>query len=317
MRGARGEWSSIAIIPLVDEIESLLRDALPCAIALTIEVDDEVPAVMADPTQLHQVVMNLAVNARDAMPDGGDLRIEVRDCELSARAAAAYEGGHAGRFVAISVSDTGRGIPPEMVARVFEPFFTTKEEGTGIGLATVADIVRSHGGFVGVKSAEGIGTRFDVFLPAAEGEVPHAEAAETDSALRGQGELVLVVDDKVGMRAATCGVLETHGFQTIGAADGTEALAAFAEHTAIQIVLTDMMMPGMDGPALVQALEAQAPGLPVIGMSGLATYERAAEVRGSLAGFLDKPFTAAALLKAIGAALAGAALTQGGAAEHS
>ncbi len=299
IRGAQGKQAAIAVAPLVDEVGSLLRSTLPPTIRLALEVEDGLGAVRGDPTQLHQVVMNLAVNARDAMPNGGTLRI--------AAGAHAAEGGPA---VRISVSDTGPGIPPEMLREVFEPFFTTKAEGTGLGLTTVMDIVREHGGTVTVESAGGAGARFDVLLPASdEAALPEAPAAgaEADEAPRGRGELVLVVDDEAAARAAASAVLRAHGYRTATAEHGAAALEAYREHGgAVRVVLTDMMMPVMGGPELARSLAALAPDLPVIGMSGLPDHGGTNEGRADLARFLGKPFRARSLLEAVAAALAAA-----------
>src|SRR2546422_6496534 len=180
-------------------------------------------------------------------------------------------GAKAGPYVVIRVSDTGTGMPPGVIDKIFDPFFTTKEvgKGTGLGLSTVLGIVKSHGGFVNVYSEVGKGTRFSVYLPAAE-TVQGAEPAQVEAVPTGQGELVLVVDDEATIREITKATLEAHGYRIVTAADGAEALALYAQHRdQIRLVLTDMMMPVMDGPATIRALRNLDPQIPIIAASGL------------------------------------------------
>ncbi|MDT7856052.1 PAS domain S-box protein [Rubrivirga sp. S365] len=305
MRGARGEWAPVSVVPLVDEVGQILQETLPSNVALDLAVADDLPHVVADPTQLHQVLMNLTINARDAMPGGGALAVAVEDRTVDAAEAERYRDGRVGRFVRVTVSDTGVGMPPDVLDRVFDPFFTTKEGGTGLGLANVVGIVKGHGGFVVVESAEGAGTRFDVFLPAAETSAP-PEAAGGGAAepLADAGGAVLVVDDNEAMRGAACGVLASHGYRPVPAAHGADALDQLDAHGPVCAVLTDMMMPVMDGPALARALNERAPDLPVIGMSGLTTPGEAAAGGARFAGFLPKPFQAGDLLQALDEVLA-------------
>jgi len=302
LRGAQGERAPLAVAPLVDEIGELLREALPRPVALKLVLDDDLWSVCGEATQLHQVLMNLAVNASDAMPDGGDLLIEARNRVVSARDVGADE-GRPGPHVLLSVTDTGAGIPPETLAHIFEPFFTTKAKGTGFGLATVLSLVKGHGGFVRVESTPGVGTRFDVFLPALPEEAPAgapAGGAPARTVPPAHGELVVVVDDNEVLRAAAAEVLEEHGYRVLTGGDGAEGLALVeAQGDAVRAVVTDMMMPGMDGPALIRALHARTPALPVIGMSGLNTREQLRDEGLAVAAFLAKPFSADALLGAL------------------
>ena len=308
MRGARGEWAPVSVVPLVDEVGQILQDTLPPNVALDLAIADDLPAVVADPTQLHQVVMNLAINARDAMPGGGALAIAVEDRTVDAAEAERYRDGRVGRFVRVTVSDTGVGMPPDVLDRVFDPFFTTKEGGTGLGLANVVGIVKGHGGFVVAESAEGAGTRFDVFLPAADAPGVAEGGAAPAEVRGGDGEVVLVVDDNEAMGDAAAGVLEAQGYRALRAGHGADALdaveARFGGPDPVRAVLTDMMMPVMDGPTLTRTLNACAPGLPVIGMSGLTTPDEAAEGGARFAAFLHKPFRADDLLEALDRALA-------------
>jgi two-component system cell cycle sensor histidine kinase/response regulator CckA len=209
----------------------------------------------------------------------------------------------AGRFVMITVSDTGPGMSAEIQSRIFEPFFTTKEmtKGTGLGLSTALTIVKSHGGFINVYSELHRGSQFSVYLPAIEtAEVTEAGALKADLPL-GKGELILVVDDEESIREITRGTLETFGYKVLTANDGTEALAIYADKkNEIAVVLTDMVMPFMDGPATIRALQRMNPNVRIIAASGLGTAQRAGE--GSLEGvsvFLTKPYTAEKLLKTL------------------
>src|SRR6185436_16118661 len=208
-----------------------------------------------------------------------------------------------GRFVVISVTDTGPGMAPEIQSRIFEPFFTTKEmsKGTGLGLSTALTIVKSHGGFINVYSELHKGTQFALYLPAMDKPgATQAAAVETDLPL-GNGELILVVDDEESIREITRGTLETFGYTVLIAGDGTEALAIYADKkNEIAAVLTDMVMPFMDGPATIRALQRMNPQVRIIAASGLGTGQRAGE--GALEGvtvFLNKPYTAEKLLKTL------------------
>jgi hypothetical protein len=208
-----------------------------------------------------------------------------------------------GRYVLISVADTGAGIPPEILDRIFDPFFTTKEpgKGTGLGLATALGIVKNHGGFINVYSEFGKGTRFLVYLPAlASGQPAQATTGAADLPA-GHGEMILVVDDEAHIREITRTMLESFGYRALTAAEGTEGIALYAEHrNAIAAVLTDMMMPSMDGPAMVRELRKINPRVKIIASSGLAEGGRAADATAlGIETFLSKPYTAESLLRAL------------------
>ncbi|GAB1342078.1 PAS domain-containing hybrid sensor histidine kinase/response regulator [Gemmatimonas sp.] len=307
-RGVEGERLSVALADLVRDIERLLHDTLPRHIVLDVDVPLDLPPVRGDATQLHQVLLNLCVNARDAMPAGGQLRVVARAITLDAHYAVMVPDGIEGPFLCIDVSDTGIGIPPAMLDRIFDPFFTTKPfgQGTGLGLATVQAIVRSHGGFVNVYSEAGKGTTFRVYLPqltgAASELVAKAPVAEMP---RGHGELVLVVDDEAAIRAITRQTLEAYGYRVLLAADGEEALSLFGVHAdAVALVLTDMMMPRLDGPGLIAALLHRAPHTRILAVSGLGANGGVAKAVGlGVTNFLAKPFTADTLLNTIAAVL--------------
>jgi CheY-like chemotaxis protein len=267
------------------------------------------PAVTGDATQLHQVILNLAVNARDAMPAGGRLVIGANFVEVDADRAARNPPIKAGPHVALSVADTGTGIPPEVLEHIFEPFYTTKPlgQGTGLGLSTVYGIVRSHGGAIEVETTLGAGTTFTVLLPA-DGSTQETVTAETlvRPNFNGQGRRILVVDDEETIRLVTMQVLQRHGFVVEVAVDGIEALEIFRrDPTRFSAVLTDLMMPGMSGRKCLQEIRRLAPDLPLLVSSGLLE-ESAAHAVGEpslsqlgVRTILRKPYTEAELLAAL------------------
>lgn len=258
--------------------------------------------MQANPTEIHQIFLNLCVNARDAMPQGGALTLTAANGVLDAAAAAEITGAQPGVYLTVEVRDTGTGIPPEVLARIWEPFFTTKGEGkgTGLGLSTVHGIVENHRGFVTVQTRVGQGTAFTVYLPAAESATgaggPDARAVQPR---RGEGELILVVDDEEPVRELTASILTRHGYRVVTASDGAEAIAVFAPRAAeVRLLLTDTDMPMLGGPALAAALRRLKPGLPVVSMSGVDQENSAAQKENTTAR-LAKPFHAEALLSIV------------------
>lgn len=302
-RGVEGKRIPLQPKHLIKEIVKILKETLPKSIEISFQVPANLWIISADATQMHQVLMNLCVNARDAMPDGGLISISAENMLVDENYARMHIEAKPGRFVAVSVSDTGPGMSPEVQSRIFEPFFTTKDmsKGTGLGLSTALTIVKSHGGFINVYSELHKGTQFTVYLPA-HGSQDSVEAniAQTDLPL-GNGELILVVDDEEAIREITRGTLETFGYQVLTATDGTEALAMYADRkNDIAVVLTDMVMPFMDGPATIRALKKMNPQVKIIAASGLNPRNNPGE--GVLEGvelFLSKPYTAEKLLKAL------------------
>jgi PAS domain S-box-containing protein len=299
-RGVEGERVAIQPKHLVKEIVKMLRETLPKSIEINFNLPPDLWIISADATQMHQVLMNLCVNARDAMPEGGSISIKADNVFVDENYARMHLEAKAGRFVVISVSDTGPGMTPEIQGRIFEPFFTTKEmtKGTGLGLSTALTIVRSHGGFINVYSELHKGSQFALYLPALDTpDTLESVAAQTNLPL-GHGELILVVDDEEAIREITHGTLEAFGYTVLTASDGTEALALYADRkNEIAVVLTDMVMPFMDGPATIRALQRMNPKVRIIAASGLGTGQRAGE--GTLEGvtiFLNKPYTAERLL---------------------
>ena len=247
--------------------------------------------------------MNLCVNARDAMPQGGDLEIRVDSARLDERDARLAPEAKPGRYAVISVRDTGMGIPPQIIDKIFDPFFTTKEQGkgTGLGLPTSLGIVRSHGGFIDVSSEPGGGSRFKVYLPALDAVAEAAELEEQPEPPAGEGELIMVVDDEEPIRRATQGMLEAFGYRVVTASDGGEACELYREKCdEISAVLTDMMMPVMDGAAVIAELRSLNPLLPIIASSGLAEAGKEEQALNLGAQkFLSKPYTPASLLWAL------------------
>jgi len=302
-RGVEGERVALQPKHLIKEIVKILRETLPKSIEISFQIPNDLWIISADATQMHQVLMNLCVNARDAMPEGGSIAIKAENVRVDENYARMHLEAKPGRFVMISVTDTGPGMSPAVQSRIFEPFFTTKEmtKGTGLGLSTALTIVKSHGGFINVYSELHKGSQFTIYLPALDtpGAVDSV-VLQTDLPL-GHGELILVVDDEESIREITRGTLETFGYTVVTASDGTEALALYADKKhEIAAVLTDMVMPFMDGSATIRALQRMNPNVRIIAASGLGAGQRAGE--GALEGvavFLNKPYTAEKLLKTL------------------
>jgi len=302
-RGIEGERRTLPISPVIDETLRIVGETFPRNITVTADVPGDAWRVDGDPTQLQQVLLNLCVNARDAMPAGGTLTVAASNVQLDADAAARVLEARPGPYVRLTVGDTGVGIPPDQVEKIFDPFFTTKPpgQGTGLGLSTTLAIVRGHGGFVRVQSEPGVGTVVDVYLPRGMEDAGEHTVEPDGPVPHGDGETVLVVDDEAAIRATTREVLEAHGYQVLEAADGAEAIAVYAAHASVvRLVVTDLMMPVMDGPAMLQVLNRLAPDVRVIAASGLATSRDVQQaVAQGASAFLPKPYTASALLRTV------------------
>ena len=302
-RGVEGERVALQPKHLVKEIVKILRETLPKSLEISFQIPNDLWIISADATQMHQVLMNLCVNARDAMPEGGSIAIKAENVFVDENYARMHLEAKPGRFVSVSVSDTGPGMTPEIQSRIFEPFFTTKEmtKGTGLGLSTALTIVKSHGGFINVYSELHKGSLFTLYLPAVDMPGAAESAALQTDLLLGHGELILVVDDEESIREITRGTLETFGYTVLTASDGTEALALYADKkNEIAVVLTDMVMPFMDGPATIRALQRMNPKVRIIAASGLGAGQRAGEgVLEGVAVFLNKPYTAEKLLNTL------------------
>jgi CheY-like chemotaxis protein len=285
----------------------IIERTFPKNIQVRISCAKESRAILGDATQLHQVLLNLCVNARDAMPNGGILTLEAQDIEIDATYASAIPEATPGAYAVWWIKDTGMGIPPDLLERIFEPFFTTKgpDKGTGLGLSTVIGIVKSHGGFVRVYSMPGQGTTFAVYLPASDSRNGHASSkVKVKTTFRGHGETILVVDDEPAVRQVARAVLTELNFQVITASSGTEALIQVAEkRSELSAVITDLHMPQMDGLTFVRAMRTLLPTTGIIVASGRVAEHEATEFRMLGARLLDKPFTQELLIKALEAVL--------------
>ena len=305
--GASGGFQLTQVKHLIRDIGEVIQASFPKSIVF----EDQVPAnlwpVQANPTQIHQILLNLCVNARDAMlPRGGTLRLRAENRVLDRSAADALVASHPGlgarpgAWLVLQIEDTGTGIPPEVLAHIWEPFYTTKGEGqgTGLGLSTVRGIVVTHGGFVTVDTWVGRGTTFGVFLPAAEGAGAEVASSASPVEFRGAGEFILVVDDDGAIRDMAGAILTHHGYRAICAADGVEAIGLFTQHQAeVRLVVTDLDMPNLDGPALALVLKRLQPTVKIIAMTGLGSPSRVNADTAFAAARLQKPFTAEAMLK--------------------
>jgi PAS domain S-box-containing protein len=303
-RGLEGERTTLHIERLIWEIEQIAKQTFSKAIEIHANIPTpELWSISGDATQLQQVLMNLCVNARDAMPEGGILQLCAENLWIDSNFARMNIDAKVGPYVAIAVSDTGTGIPHEIIDRIFEPFFTTKElgKGTGIGLSTVMAIVKSHDGFVNVYSEVGKGTQFKVYLPATPTKETDCLPVGDRELPTGHGELILVVDDEDSIREVTKTLLEINAYKVLTASDGIEAIALYAQHKLeISVVLIDMMMPLMDGLTTIRTLQKMNPQVKIIAVSGLASNNQAHEMMGTnIKTFLSKPYTSDELLKSL------------------
>jgi two-component system cell cycle sensor histidine kinase/response regulator CckA len=285
---------------VVQGIEKMLRRLIGEDVTLVTTFSPEIPWVKVDPGQMEQVIINLAVNARDAMPEGGMLTIEIRPCELDEDYCSRHTGSKPGNYAMLSITDTGAGIPPEIMDRIFEPFFTTKEigKGTGLGLSTVFGIVKQSGGSIEIYSEVDAGTCFKVYLPAHDSE---AKTASHDSGMvqiPGGNETILVVEDEAGVRKSVVSALSNHGYNVIEARDGLMALTAAEEsERTIDLLLSDLIMPHSNGLQLAENLRSQHPGMKILFMSGY-TDNRLIRENDSPADtdYIPKPFSSLELV---------------------
>jgi CheY-like chemotaxis protein len=301
-RGADGERAEIQPKLVIQDVVTLLRETLPRAISLEMDVPGELWHVVADSTQLSQVLMNLCVNARDAMSGGGQLRISAQNVTVSDMLAQLNPGAHPGPHVLLTVKDSGSGIPRELINRIFDPFFTTKVagKGTGLGLSTVMGIMKAHGGFLQVQSELGRGTEFNLYFPSVAGAAKTPVDEVKAEMPRGHGETILVIDDEPGVREVVRSLLKIYGYTPLVDDDGASGIALFREqHAKVAVVVTDMMMPGIQGPEVVRELRSINPDVRVVAMSGVISERgEMSEEPGRLV-FLAKPMTGAELLGAV------------------
>ena len=308
-RGTSGDKVITQVSHVLRDVVDLAKATFPKSIKVEAYLPNGLWPVLSDPTQMHQVFLNLGVNARDAMPAGGELSFTAENRVLDAAQAATIEGGCAGNFLAVEVRDTGTGIPHGLRKRIFEPFFTTKAEGkgTGLGLSTVRGIISQHNGFIGVESSvEEIlshGTVFTVYLPSAAGEAVSPPKFPVSLPEQGGGEVILFVDDEEPVREIGGKILAQNGYRVISAIDGADAIAAFVRRSSeVRLLVSDLDMPKVGGYELAITLRELNPALPIIVMSGAAEKE-GERLKKISARFLPKPFDAQALLAIVRRAL--------------
>ncbi|MBY0494706.1 MAG: PAS domain S-box protein [Cyanobacteria bacterium] len=307
-RGQEGKRVEIRPCDLIADVVRIARDTLPKHIEIVTDVDPGLPPIFGDPTQCHQVLLNLCVNARDAMPNGGALRLSAETATFTPAASDSMPAAE-GAYVVIHVEDTGVGMPPQLLDKIFDPFFTTKEagKGTGLGLSTSLTIVRNHGGHIRVDSVLNSGSRFDVYLPAAPAPATASITGYTTAAPRGRGETVLVVDDEESVRRVLKTTLEKGGYQVVQAANGKEALTLYNQMgPQIAAVVIDMTMPVLGGVPTMRELVKMNPDVRIIAASGIHDNESTAKSIGrQMKQFLAKPFTSEMLLRAVNRAVTG------------
>ena len=307
-RGIQGERIELLPTHVMREVASILEGTLPKSIDVELSIAEDLLPVVGDANQLHQVLMNLCVNARDAMPDGGSLTIGGENTYIDENYARMQLEAKPGQYVVISVADTGVGIPADVLGRIFEPFFTTKElgKGTGLGLPTIRAIVKGHDGFINVYSEVGKGTEFRIYIPAATTPEAKSLAGVQPDVPVGHGELILIIDDELPILEVARKTLEDNGYKVLTASDGAEGLALYADHRKeVDAVLIDMVMPYLDGAATIRALRKLDPAVKIIASSGLAANDKLFEDSAvGVRDFLSKPYSAEKLLRALSAILA-------------
>ncbi len=294
--GISGEPQLAQVKHLIRDIVEVISQTFPKSIAIEDDVPSDLWPVIANPTQVHQVLLNLCVNARDAMPQGGTLRLRGENVRLDESAAAQLRGGKPGTWLVLHVEDTGSGIPPEILARIWDPFFTTKssDRGTGLGLSTVKGIVEAHHGFITVVSNIGRGTTFRIYLPAAETGVAATENVVRSFPRCGKGELILLVDDEPSIRDSVGALLRRAGYSVVTASDGAQAASKFHARAAeIALVITDVDMPVLGGKDLANIIHARNPAMKILAISGLQDLRTGSEnsAGGYADAFVAKPFT--------------------------
>lgn len=284
----------------MSEMTNIIKETFPRTIQTDLKIARDLWTISGDATNLHQVLLNLCVNARDAMPDGGRLALAAENIIVDESFSRFHLDAKPGRYVVLSVSDTGMGIPKEILNQIFDPFFTTKPigKGTGLGLSTVHAIVKGHGGYINISSETGIGTTFNIYLPATESGQTTKSGKEEKEILAGNGELILVVDDEASILEITNQMLEMFGYRILTAPNGAEALAIYKSiGKEIALVITDMMMPVMGGAQIIKELRKINPSVKIIASSGLIDSNVIGEgIQDLVDGVIAKPYTAEKLL---------------------
>jgi signal transduction histidine kinase len=302
-RGVEGERRLVQLKYVVKEIEKILLETIPPTIELNSEIGDNPLLIIGDATQLHQVLMNLCVNSRDAMPQGGTLKITLDSELIDAVRAQQLEAPAPGAYAKLTVEDTGTGIAPDIIDQIFEPFFTTKDigAGTGLGLSSSLGIVKSHGGFIEVQSEIGQGTRFSVFLPAAQAGIVESDDYETTFIRRGKGERVMIMDDDEAICDMVAESLRHYGYEVITFPNGDKGVAEYVKDpAAVQILIVDYLMPGLHGKDLVLRLREIDPKARIILMTGYGEMRRVIDVaEETKVRHLIKPFTVEAMLESL------------------
>ncbi|HUA37116.1 MAG TPA: ATP-binding protein [Candidatus Sulfopaludibacter sp.] len=302
-RGSKGPNQQVPLSNLVKEIAKVIQDTFSKAIAINVKAGKELWNVSGDATELYQVLLNLCVNARDAMPQGGELTLTVENLKLSEKIESEFADIPAGDYVVLAVADTGSGIPPQVRPRIFEPLFTTKapDKGTGLGLSTVAGIVKSHSGYIQVHTETGKGTKFRVYLPASK-SLETDKSTELGKALPvGHGELILLMDDEATVRQLTQTTLQNCGYRVLTATSGFDGVTTFDAHKdEIKILVSDTDMPVMNGIVAIQAIQRLKPGIPVIITSGVERdKEQLASIDTRRLTILQKPYTVEQIVSAV------------------
>ncbi|QJB28224.1 PAS domain-containing hybrid sensor histidine kinase/response regulator [Limnospira fusiformis] len=300
-KGFEGKLEIFQVRHLISEVADIARETFPKSINVSTNVSKELWTVYGDPTQLHQILMNLCVNARDAMPGGGNLSLSASNVILNQKEARLNLDAREGCYVMITVSDTGTGITQEVLDRIFEPFFTTKEfaKGSGLGLSTVLGIVKGHNGFIDVDTQMGCGTTFRVYIPASEDT--ETTVYEHLELITGQGQLILVVDDEEPIREITKASLESFQYQVLVASNGVEAIKIYRQYLEqIDCVVIDIMMPVMAGKTTIRELKSLNPQIKIVGISGYFSVDIAKDIAElGVDIFLAKPFTTQELLEVL------------------
>lgn len=306
-RGVGGDRVLVQLRHIIKEVVAIAAETFPKSIKIETDIPRELWTVSADPTQMQQVLMNVMVNARDAMPDGGTLVISAENVTLDGKYARLHVEAKPGEYVTLAITDTGTGIPASIRNRVFEPFFTTKKlgSGTGLGLSTTLGIIKSHDGFINLYSEEGEGTTVRIYIPATSAAPGVPQESVNAVVPLGHGEVILIIDDEEAIREIMKETLQSYGYEALLAKNGAEGVVIFTDNRqSIRAVIIDMMMPVMDGTATITALHEIDPDVKIIATSGLVTKGRVTAPQDSIVkAFLTKPHTAEKLLRALAAVL--------------